>query len=197
MKGGSAHLLPLPERAAQHIERIRKAVKIKGKAEWAFPSERDPEVHATASGVYRILYRLAGRDALIQSKPDDHEPKLRADGTPRRQKDRTERRDLFAENDIAWWSLHDVRRTLQITLDAAGIPGGTSVILAHDLKNDLDLTVSMTEKQRDDFLKNRVARITNAAYGAAQFLSLKSLGMEVWTNAVLNEYDRQKATKAG
>jgi hypothetical protein len=193
MKGGSSHLLPIPSRAADHIRRIRKMAKHHGKADWAFPSDRDAEKHATASGVYRILYRLAGKDALVQEKPEGHEPKLRADGTPRQQKDRTERRDLFAENGIEWWSLHDVRRTLQETLDAAGIPGGTSVILAHDMKSDLDLTVSMTERQREDFLKNRVARITNAAYGAAQFLSLKSLGMEAWTNAVLDEYDRQKA----
>lgn len=134
MKGGSAHLLPIPSRAAEHIHRIRRKAKHHGRADWAFPSDRDRELHATASGVYRILYRLAGKDALVQKKPDDHEPTLRADGTPRNQKDRTPRRDLFAENDIEWWSLHDVRRTLQETLDAAGIPGGTSVILAHDMR---------------------------------------------------------------
>jgi hypothetical protein len=196
MKGGSAHLLPIPARAVEHIHGISKRIRYHGKADWVFPSDRDVEKHATASGVYRILYRLAGKDALIQKKPDDHEPKLRADGTPRRQKERTERRDLLTENGIEWWSLHDVRRTLQETLDAAGIPGGTSVILAHDMKSDLDLTVSMTERQREDFLKNRVARITSAAYGAAQFLSLKSLGMKEWTDALLNEYDRQTSDQA-
>jgi hypothetical protein len=193
MKGGSAHLLPIPERAVKHIEGIRKAVRVKSKAEWAFPSERNPEVHASASGVYRILYRLAGRDEVEVKKPEGWEPRLRADGTPRKRRERGERRNLLEELGISWWSLHDVRRTLQETLDAAGIPGGTSVILAHDMKSDLDLTVSMTERQRDDFLKNRVARITNAAYGAAQFLSLKSLGMQVWTDALLDEYEKQKA----
>src|SRR5690606_16156476 len=91
--------------------------------------------------------------------------------------ERTERRDLLAELGIEWWSLHDVRRTIQEVLDGAGIPGGTSVILAHDMRNDLDLTVSMNERQREDFLKNRVAKITQAAYGSAQFLSLKAQGM--------------------
>ncbi len=195
MKGGSAHLLPIPPRAARHIQRIRKKIRVKGANEWAFPSERDPEVHASQSGVYRILRRLAGKDELLIERPG-WEPKLRADGTPRKRRERTERRDLLAENGIDWWTMHDVRRTIQEVLDAAGIPGGTSVILAHDMRNDLSLAATMTEKQRDDFLKTRVAKITQAAYGASQFLQLKGMGMEIWTDAVLDEYDRQKALKA-
>lgn len=190
MKGGSAHLLPIPPRAAEIILRVRKRIKVKGRADWAFPSERDPEVHASASGVYRILRRLAAKDEIEAKRPEGLQPKKRF------KVERTERRDLLAEHGIEWWSLHDVRRTIQEVLDGAGIPGGTSVILAHDMRNDLDLTVSMNERQREDFLRNRVAKITQAAYGSAQFLSLKAQGMEIWTNALLDEYERQMALRS-
>lgn len=194
MKGGSAHMLPIPPRAARQIMRVRERIKVRGASEWAFPSERDPEIHATQSGVYRVIYRLAGRDNPIPNRKN-WEPARRSDGSPRKRRERTERRDLLSENGIDYWTLHDVRRTLQEVLDAAGIPGGTSAILAHDMKNDLNLTVTMTERQREDFLKNRVAKITQAAYGAAQFLQLKGMGMEIWTDAVLDEYERQQALR--
>ena len=190
MKGGSAHLLPIPPRAARHIQRIRKKIKVKGANEWAFPSERDPDVHVSQSGVYRILRRLAAKDEVEAKRPEGWQPKKAF------RVQRTERRDLLAEHGIEWWSLHDVRRTIQEVLDGAGIPGGTSVILAHDMRNDLDLTVSMNERQREDFLKNRVAKITQAAYGSAQFLSLKAQGMQIWTDALLDEYERQMALRS-
>ena len=66
-------------------------------------------------------------------------------------------------------------------------------MLAHEMKSDVELTLTMTEQQRDDFMRQRVAKITNAAYGAAQYPKLKSEAMEIWTNALLDEYERQKA----
>src|SRR5690606_42024653 len=78
----------------------------------------------------------------------------------------------------------------------SGIHGGTSVHIAHALRHDLELTVSMNERQREDFLKNRVAKITQAAYGSAQFLSLKAQGMQIWTDALLDEYERQMALRS-
>ncbi|MFD2054194.1 hypothetical protein ACFSQT_14155 [Mesorhizobium calcicola] len=193
MKAGQVQMLPIPPRAAAIVDSIRAKGKNAGAKQWAFPSDRDPDVNASRSGVYRILYRLAGRDALIQPKPDGHEPKLKRDGTPRKVLERTGRRDLLAESDVAWWSLHDVRRTLQEVLDNAGISGGASAVLAHEMKSDVNLTVTMTELERDEFMRQRVAKITNAAYGAAQYPKLKAEAMEIWTNALLDEYDCQKA----
>ena len=196
MKAGQVQMLPIPPRAAARIETLRSKGRNAGSKQWAFPSDRDPDVNSSRSGVYRILYRLAGRDALIQRKPDDHQPRLKSDGTARKIAERTERRDLLKEAGVAWWSLHDVRRTLQDILDAAGIPGGASAVLAHEMKSDVSLTVTMTELERDEFMRQRVARITNAAYGAAQYPKLKAEAMEVWTTALLDEYDRQTAAAA-
>lgn len=192
MKAGVAQILPIPPRAATIVEQIRQKAKNYGSEAWCFPSDRDSEKHATVSGVYRILYRLAGRDALIQKSKEPKTIRLKSDGTPRRQPERTPRKNLLEELGIAWWSAHDVRRTLQLTLDNAGIPGGASVILAHEMKMDINLTVSMSEQQRDDFLKNRVARITSAAYGVAQYPRLKAEAMQIWTDVLLDEYEKQK-----
>jgi integrase len=196
MKAGKSHMLPIPPRAASHIESIRSRATHHGSEQWAFPSDRHPDKHATVSGTYRIMYRLAGRDALEQKRPEGWQPKLKKDGTPRAipSTSRTERRDLLAEADVEWWSGHDVRRRIQTVLDDAGIPGGSSVILAHEVKTDVDLSVSMTQQQRDDFMRQRQARITKQAYGGAMFLKLKGEAMQIWTDALLDEYDRQTAS---
>lgn len=197
MKAGQAQLLPIPPRAAAHIEAIRAKAVHHGSQQWAFPSDRDADLHATVSGVYRILYRLAGRDALVQKKPDDWKPRLKKDGTPMKSPERTERRDLLAEADIAWWSGHDVRRRIQSVLDLAGIPGGSSVVLAHEMKTSVDLNVSLSQQQREDYMRQRQARITAQAYGGAHFLKLKGEAMQIWTDTLLDEYERQKAARAG
>lgn len=195
MKGGQAHLLPIPPRAAAHIEAIRIKAKHHGSKQWAFPSDRDPDKHATVSGTYRILYRLAGRDDVEGKPKEPKQSRLRKDGTPRRMPERSERRDLLEEAGIAWWSGHDVRRRIQSVLDLAGIPGGSSVVLAHEMKTSVDLNVSMTQQQREDYMRQRQARITAQAYGGAHFLKLKAEAMQVWTDALLDEYDRQKAAR--
>jgi len=187
MKAGVTQMLPIPPRAAKLLEGIRAKANRHGSEAWAFPSDRDPEKHATPSGVYRILYRLAGRDALLQPEAK------RSSSTRKRPERTTPRRDLLAEAGIEWWSGHDVRRTLQEILDSAGMPGGASVILAHEMKSDINLTATMTEQQREDFMRNRVAKITRAAYGAAQYPKLKAEAMQVWTDVLLDEYERQKA----
>jgi len=196
MKAGYAQMLPIPPRAAAHIEAIRAKATNHGSRQWAFPSDRDPDKHATVSGTYRILYRLAGRDEVEQKPKEEAQPRLRKDGKPRRKPERTERRDLLAEADIAWWSGHDVRRRIQSVLDLAGIPGGSSVVLAHEMKTSVDLNVSMTQQQREDYMRQRQARITAQAYGGAHFLKLKAEAMQVWTDALLDEYDRQKAARS-
>lgn len=195
MKAGQAQMLPIPPRAAAHVEAIRARGEAAGSKQWAFPSDRDPEKHATLSGTYRILYRLAGRDKVEANPKGDRPVRLRRDGTPWGRPERTERRDLLAEAGVEWWSGHDVRRRLQSVLDAAGIPGGSSAILAHELKTSVDLDLTMTQQQREDFMRQRQARITAQAYGGAHFLKLKGEAMQVWTDALLDEYDRQKALR--
>jgi hypothetical protein len=199
MKAGKSFVLPVPERAWKFVEGFREKNAAGASDDWAFPSERKPEVHASVSGVYRILYRLAGRDALIQPEKEGErkEPRLRKDGKPWGKPQRTERRNLFEEAGIPWWSMHDDRRTLTDFLKAKKIPGGASAILAHEVDDSEGLKATATERQRKDFQRQRTAKITAMAYGnEAQFIDLKSEAMLLWTDAVLDEYDRQRAEKA-
>lgn len=182
MKAGQAHVLPIPIRAWQHINLFRDQGRHAGSQEWAFPSERKPGVHATSSGVYRILYRLAGRDEVMQK-------------SSKSAFERTSRRDLLDEAGISWWSLHDIRRTLTAVLDEHGIPGGATVILAHDIHEKDALAVGATEREREDFARLRTARITKMAYGGSQYIALKKEAMKIWCDVVLDEYERQRAEK--
>jgi hypothetical protein len=189
MKAGRAHVLPIPLEAWEMVDHFRT----KGKhgtisQEWAFPSERKKgEVPVSASGVYRVLYRLAGRDELVQDVERE-----RTKAIPRR----TDRKDLLAEAGIDWWSPQDLRRAITKTLDEAGIPGGASVILAHEVKEKEALAVTATERQRADFLRQRQAKVTQLAYGGAQHLALKREAIKVWCDAVLSEYARQQKLRS-
>ena len=197
MKAGRSFVLPVPARAWQHVERFRAKSTAGASDDWAFPSEADPAVHISHSGVYRILYRLRGRDALIQVPKEEPQVRLRKDGTLRSKPQRTERRNLFEEAGIEWWSPHDDRRTLSAFMTRMKMPGGASAILAHEVDEKEGLKASATERQRKDFQRQRTAKITAMAYGSeAQFLELKSEAMELWTDALLDEYDRQKAARS-
>lgn len=190
MKAGMAHVLPIPDRAWSHVNALIKEGKHADSEghDWAFPSEKVVGVHATASGVYRILYRLAGRDK-------EHKPRgdLKGKKVP---KAKEARRDLLAESGIPWWSLHDLRRAITKVLDDHGLPGGATVILAHDIHEKEALAVTASEREREDFQRLRTARITKMAYGGSQYIKLKKEAMKIWTDVVLDEYDRQKAEKA-
>ncbi len=190
MKAGMAHVLPIPERAWSHVNALiqqGKHANTEGQ-DWAFPSEVKEGVHATASGVYHILYRLAARDP-------EHKPRGERKG--KRVPLPTEpRRDLLKEAGVNWWSLHDLRRSITSVLDDHGIPGGATVILAHDIHEKEALAVTASEREREDFQRLRTARITKMAYGGSQYIKLKKEAMRIWTDTVLDEYERQKAAKA-
>lgn len=190
MKAGRAHALPVPCEGWEMVDKFRQLGKHGALThDWAFPSERkNGEVPVSASGVYRVLYRLAGRDELLQDVERE-----RTKSIPRR----TERRDLLAEAGVEWWSLHDLRRAITKELNEAGIPGGASLILAHEVDEKEALAVSKTERERADFMRMRQAKVTAMAYGGAQHLGLKKEAMKVWTVAILSEYHRQKGLGAG
>ncbi|WP_417424462.1 hypothetical protein [Hoeflea sp.] len=185
MKAGQSFVLPVPERAWTHLDGFRSMNRNAGSKKWVFPSEVGKDVHASPSGIYRIVYRLAGRDALEQ----EYKGEERKNAVP----ERTKRRDLLAENGIEWWTMQDLRRTLAKFMTDKRMPGGASAILAHEVKESESLTPSATERQRADFKRQHLAKITQIAYHAeSQFIDLKSEAMTLWTNAVLDEYGRQK-----
>lgn len=119
-----------------------------GRASTAAPEhstgDRHPNKHTTVSRIYRILCHLAGRDDVEGKPKEPKRSRLRKDGAERKRSECTERRDLLEEAGIAWWSGHDVRRRLQSTPDLAGIPGGSSVVLAYEMKTSVDMNLSMT-----------------------------------------------------
>lgn len=202
MKAGHSFVLPIPKRAWDHIESFRNqncnARSIKNsnssKPTWVFPSQRNKKVHSSPSGVYRIIYRLAARDELIQEYKDK---KNVPDGKRKnRPPHRSERIDLLAQNNIEWFSPHDIRRSVTKFLTYEGMAGGGSAILAHEVKSDDVLSINSTAMEREDFQREHSARITQLAYGAeSQYIKLKSQAMSLWTDAILDEYDSQKGLK--
>ncbi|MCF1491800.1 hypothetical protein GOZ83_13680 [Agrobacterium vitis] len=95
--------------------------------------------------------------------------------------------DLLATNGVKRQTPHDLRRTITKVLDEAGIPGGASVVLSHEVRRTENWTWKTTSRAQ------RVAGITRLAYGGAQHLHLKRKAMAIWTDAVLDEYVRLKA----
>lgn len=168
MKAGVAHVLPIPPRMVQHMaEKFERVTK--DDSQWMLPSERGKDdIHVHRSSTLAVVKRLGARDTLQK---------------------RATAVDLLTANGIRWWTPHDIRRTITKVLDEAGIPGGASVVLAHDVTRTDKLDVE-TDASREQ----RVARITRLAYGSPQHLQLKRKAMLIWSDAVLDEYDRIKAT---
>lgn len=167
MKAGVAHILPIPPRLVDHMAQKFQQVK-RDESRWLLPSERGQEdIHIHRSSTLAVIQRLGARDTLT--------------------KKRETAVDLLAVNGIKWWTPHDLRRTITKVLDDAGIPGGASAILAHEIKQTDKL-----DGGNEDWQEQRVARITRLAYGGAQHIHLKRKAMMIWADTVLDEYDRIK-----
>ncbi|ANV24599.1 hypothetical protein [Agrobacterium pusense] len=168
MKAGVAHVLPIPPRLVDHMAQKLQQVK-RDESRWLLPSERGQEdIHIHRSSTLAVIQRLGARDTLT--------------------KKRETAVDLLAVNGIKWWTPHDLRRTITKVLDDAGIPGGASAILAHEIKQTDKL-----DGGNEDWQEQRVARITRLAYGGAQHIHLKRKAMMIWADTVLDEYDRIKS----
>ncbi|MDP9837689.1 integrase [Neorhizobium huautlense] len=168
MKAGVAHVLPIPPRLVQHMADKFELVK-RTDSQWLLPSERGlNDIHIHRSSTLAVVQRLGARDTLTRK--------------------RAMAVDLLSANGIKWWTPHDLRRTITKVLDEAGIPGGASVVLAHEVRRTDKLDV-----EGDDSREQRIARITRLAYGGAQHLQLKRKAMKIWADAVLDEYDILKS----
>lgn len=194
MKNKKSFILPIPQRAWDFVDGFRQRAK-QVESPWAFPSERKPAVHASSSGTYGILGSLGNRKKPEQKNSNKKKKAEDRSSTDRKWTPpvRTEARDLLTENNIDWWSHHDLRNLLAAEMTKKRMPGGASAILAHEVEDDTRFNATDAAKKRLDFQMQRAALITQKAYGAkSQFIELKSLAMEEWTNAILDEYDRQK-----
>ncbi|MBX9455474.1 MAG: hypothetical protein KL863_05295 [Rhizobium sp.] len=182
MKAGKEHMLPIPPRVAQFLLPILDNIKRETESEWLFASERGSEendITVNRSAVLGLLKRLAAKDIVARPKGST---KIKPGCV-----------DLMARAGVTWWTPHDSRRSITDVMDDEGIPGGASVVLAHEIKLTNGLNEdALTEEQREEWLAARMAKITKLAYGNAKHLKLKSKAMEAWTNAVLDEYERLK-----
>ncbi len=183
VKGKQRFDLPIPQRAIDHVEGFLHRKPKYTEAQLLLPSAQCLTKPVTGSGAFQILSRLAG--------------KRRDRTTAKRSGPRSEKHDswpdLLKEDGITWWSPHDVRRTLADFLSVQGYPGGASALLSHAIKDPMIAGFTQSDQALFNRMKQSPARVTAQSYGAhSPYLQLKLDAMDLWVNAVLNEYDRQK-----
>ncbi|TCA41731.1 hypothetical protein E0J16_34140 [Rhizobium pisi] len=190
-KNGKAFVLPVPPRAAGFLQERMAKAKRNGDSQWCFPSsqargkiEIDIPVDRNSPG--GVTERMAVRDYPTKDKI--------AKELAKNAKWESPYVDLLAENDIMYWSPHDVRRTIVEVLEEHGIPGGASAVLAHEVRLTDDLLFVDNARNREQYLELRVSRVTKLAYGAGGFIPLKSKAMEVWTNTLIDRYEELHST---
>jgi hypothetical protein len=184
MKNRQTHVLPIPPRASAKIQEHLAKCKYVGRSDWAFPSSTNPDKPTHKSVINNVMKRMAMKDQKRTKTKS-------TDDAPARKDTRV---DLFSERGILWWSPHDIRRTLLQRMDELGMPGGASAIMAHEIKLSQSLDDErMTMLQREEFRRQRAARITLMAYGGAQHINLKSTAMTAWTDSILDAYEEEKA----
>ncbi|PHO05306.1 hypothetical protein CSC82_03760 [Rhodobacteraceae bacterium 4F10] len=174
-------ILPVPVPALEHVKKFLAMSKHYEASELFLPSARDLTKNVTGSGAYQILSRLAGKD---RNKPE----------TDRRLTPKKEPwPDLLAEEGIDWWSPHDIRRTISDFLSEADFAGGASAILTHKIKDPTFLALNKNDQRLFDRMRQSPADVTQRSYGAhSVYMDLKKSSMELWVNAVLETYERQK-----
>jgi len=165
-------ILPIPPRVAAHMKPLMEAIRTDG-SEWAFPSERgsaENDIALASSAVRQFLQRLRAKDPLM-NKGGKRNPAAV---------------DFFEKLDVSWWSPHDLRRSIGKVLDKAGIPGGSSAVLAHKIKMP---DRPMNDRERADWMAQHVEDITAQAYHDPIHMNLKAKAMVVWTDAILDRYE--------
>lgn len=172
MKAGKEHVIPIPPRVVQHMLPLIAAAK-NNDSIWAFPSSEgnsEKDITVNESSVRLFMRRLAARDTLAMDKKGK-----RKSGFV----------DFFEVFNIPWWTPHDIRNSIGKELDRAGIPGGSSVILAHKITLPKG---SQPDRRRADWLEQFVEDITARAYHDPVRMQLKAKAMLVWTNKILDRY---------
>jgi integrase len=182
MKGKKQRIiLPVPVQALKHVKKFLAMSKHFEASDLFLPSRLDLTKNVTGSGAYQILSRLAGRD---RNKPEN-DRRL----TPKKKP----WPDLLLEEGIDWWSPHDIRRSIADFLSDADNPGGASAILTHKIKDSMILDCNSSDQRVYDRMRQSPADVTQKSYGAhSMYMGLKKDAMELWVDAVLEAYERQK-----
>lgn len=196
MKSGMTHVLPIPRRVVEHMKPLMELARDHGSI-WVFPSERGEDgrdIHLNRSAVRQFLVRLDGRDPLVMQKWKAEVEEAKKAG---KKEDIPPPVSVMKNNGIPFWTPHDLRRSITAVMDDAGIPGGASAVLAHEVKLSDHLGEdALTEAQREEWLATRMAKITKLAYGGGGYLKLKKTAMTVWTDAVLDAWEALQAPQA-
>lgn len=170
MKNRKRFVLPIPPLASETLQYYMMKAKHMG-SKWAFPSEDGDDLQIDRNAPRLFLQRLSARDDKMKND----------EGAV----------DLLELNGVEYWSPHDVRRALTTAMEAAGMPGGASVVLSHTI--DLgEPDKKMTDAQFEIWARNRVAKITGESYGDIQHLKLKGEAMLLWTNAILASWNHAR-----
>jgi hypothetical protein len=165
-------ILPIPPRVVAHMKPLMEAAKTDG-SQWAFPSERgsaENDIALASSAVRQFLQRLRAKDPLMNKDGKRNPAAI----------------DFFEKLDVPWWSPHDLRRAIGKVLDKAGIPGGSSAVLAHKVKMP---DRPMNDRERAAWAEQHVEDITRQAYHDPIHMNLKAKAMVVWTDAILDRYE--------
>lgn len=165
-------ILPIPPRVVAHMKPLMEASKSEG-SEWAFPSERgsaENDIALASSAVRQFLQRLRAKDPLMNKDGKRNPAAI----------------DFFEKLGVPWWSPHDLRRAIGKVLDKAGIPGGSSAVLAHRIKMP---EKPMNDRQRAEWMAQHVEDITRQAYYDPVHMQLKAKAMIEWTDAILDRYE--------
>lgn len=165
-------ILPIPPRVVAHMKPLMEAAKTEG-SEWAFPSERgsaENDIALASSAVRQFLQRLRAKDPLMNKGGKRNPAAI----------------DFFEKLGVPWWSPHDLRRAIGKALDKAGIPGGSSAVLAHKIKMP---DRPLNDRERAEWAAQHVEDITAQAYHDPVHMHLKAKAMMVWTDAILDRYE--------
>lgn len=172
--GGREHALPLPPAVVESFESWWKEADGEGPAsKHCFPSIRG-DGHVGNGALNQLLYRLAGEN------PTPRKPGAKGFSHRRRAPRPEKREDLLSKHEIRRFIPHDIRRTLSTFLDENRLGGAGSAILAHKRST-----------RGDD--RETLAEVTSRHYSQSQRLPLKAEGMELWVQAFMDAYRRERS----
>lgn len=166
MKSRRAHALPIPPRLVLLIER---AIAFNRDADSKFVF---PATAKRTSKADKPIARTAPKNLLARMRGIDNSPKRKG----------VEKRigvDLL--EDVAHFSMHDIRRTFATTLSNKAIRGDAiSAVLDHA---GLETGQAMM----------RAAEVTTLAYAIGQRLDLKQVAMQAWADIIFDMIDAEWA----
>ncbi|WCS24862.1 hypothetical protein LOK46_27670 [Methylobacterium sp. NMS14P] len=177
------HWLPVPPETIAILGYWRSR-RDGDRSDWMFPSLRGFGP-VTEGGLAGLLRRLQGIRHRTKPSGRGTIDARRIRGKARTGLSKSQGVDLFAGHGIQPWIPHDVRRAIVTFLGDHGLGGSASAIIAHrEYREDL----------KREYERERMLPVTELHYNRSQKLGLKVEGMKLWTKAILDAYEIEKAS---